>query len=175
MIQVDNENPIHHWQFVEVENRVVLDLGCGRYEKYVYRNPDWPTTPEYFVQKGAKHVNAIDIDHGEIEWFRSEFKNESDKCTFIEKEINSVESFENIILTYKPDCVKCDIEGAETYLFDLHNNIFSLVKEYYIETHGNELYEKCINKLNESDYEIFNQIDLTHTGGFCKVIFARKK
>lgn len=73
---VNNENPIEHWQYINVKDRVVLDLGCGRWEKIEHRNQDWPTTPEYFLMNSAKEVIAVDADSGEIEWFTNKFNDD---------------------------------------------------------------------------------------------------
>lgn len=174
MKQVNNENPNQHWEFVNVKEKTVLDLGCGRWEHIEYRDSAWPTTPEYWIQKGATKVIAIDSDMNEINWFNSMY-NEELNYTFICLFINSSISFFNLINEYKPNCIKCDIEGGEIHLINLDKETFRLVEEYYIETHSNELYNGCINKLKECEYDIYEQIDLTHTNGICKVIFARKK
>ena len=173
MIKVNNENPNEHWQFVSVNNRVVLDLGCGRWERVEHRDPKWPTTPEFFIQKGAKHVVAIDCDPNEINWFTSNFSKESN-YEFILSCINSSNDFLNLITTYNPNCIKIDIEGAESNIIDIPNDVFSKVDEYYIETHNHHLFESCISKLDSCNYQIINIIDLIHTNGACKVIFAKK-
>jgi hypothetical protein len=173
MVQVNNENPNEHWQFVDVKDRVVVDLGCGRWEHIEYRDPEWPTTPEYWIQQGASSVIGIDADLNEIRWFEDQLPESEFKfsCNYI----NSIESMQHVIETYSPNCIKCDIEGGEVFLFNLPDEIFCLVDEYYIETHGDEMYNMCLNKLESCNYEIREQIDLIHTSGFCKVIFGKKQ
>jgi SAM-dependent methyltransferase len=170
---VNNENPIEHWQYINVKDRVVLDLGCGRWEKVEIRDKNWLTTPEYFLANAAKKVVAIDADPEEIEWFTNKFNN--DNLKFILKSINSTQDIIELYNIYKPDCVKCDIETNEKFLLGLTKEQFCSVKEYYIETHGNNLYFTIIDLLNKYNYSIYHQIDLTHTRGYCKVIFAKKK
>jgi predicted rRNA methylase YqxC with S4 and FtsJ domains len=76
MKKVNNENPNEHWEFINVNGKTVLDLGCGRWEHVEYRDPNWPTTPEYWTQKGANQVIGIDADQNEIDWFLKMYKNE---------------------------------------------------------------------------------------------------
>ena len=173
MIQINNENPNEHWQFVSVNNRIVLDLGCGRWEHVEHRDPNWPTTPEFFKQRGATHVVAVDCDPNEINWFNSEFSTETN-YEFVLGCINSANDFSLLISKYNPNCIKIDIEGAESNLIDLSDDIFSKADEYYIETHDQHLYDSFLNKLISCGYQINNTIDLIHTHGSCKVIFAKK-
>lgn len=174
MKKVNNENPNEHWEFINVNGKTVLDLGCGRWEHVEYRDTNWPTTPEYWTQKGANQVIGIDADQNEIDWFLKMYKNEIG-YTFNCMIINSPDDFYHLINQYKPNVIKCDIEGGEIHLINLDNETFKLVDEYYIETHGQELYLNCISKLFECDYEIYEEIDLIHTNGNCKVLFAKKK
>jgi hypothetical protein len=173
MKNVDNENPYNHWEYVNVENKIVVDLGCGRWEKVEYRDPSWPTTPEYFKIKGASCVVGMDSDPEEIKWFKSNFNLDS-SFQFIEFSLQSSNDFKEIIEKIKPNCIKCDIEGGEIHLINLADEIFKMVDEYYIETHNQELYLQCINKLLNCNYTIVEQIDLIHTNGACKVIFGKK-
>ena len=174
MKNVNNENPNEHWEFINVNEKTVLDLGCGRWESVEYRDPNWPTTPEYWIQKGAKYVVGIDADQNEIDWFLKMYKDEV-SYEFNCMMINSPNDFNHLINQYKPNVIKCDIEEGEIHLINLDDETFKLVDEYYIETHGDELYSKCVSKLSECGYEIYEEIDLTHTRGYCKVLFAKKK
>jgi hypothetical protein len=173
--KVDNENPNEHWQYVNVSDRVVLDLGCGRWEHVERRDPNWPTTPEYFKQNGAKKVVAVDCDINEINWYNSVFSEESSYYDFILSHIHSSNDFSSLILKYQPNCVKVDIEGMECHLVDVPDDIFRSVEEYYIETHSQYLFNSCMSKLVLCGYIIYNQIDLVHTNGACMVIFAKKQ
>jgi|688.fasta_scaffold481453_1 hypothetical protein len=170
---VNNENPVEHWQYVNVKNKVVLDLGCGRWEKVETKDASWLTTPEYFLTLNATKVIAIDADPEEIIWFKNRFENNSN-LEFILQPINSTNDIINLYNTYKPNCVKCDIETNEKFLLELTEDQFCSIDEYYIETHGLDLYLKILSVLGKYGYIVNNQIDLTHTKGYCKVIFAKK-
>ena len=169
MIQINTEDPKEHWQFASVKERIVLDLGCGRWE--LVDHPLWPTTPEYFIQKGAKKVIGVDCDANEIIWFNSNL-NES-MYDFANQCIKSTDCISFLIGKHSPNCMKIDIEGAEIHLINLSDDIFKLVDEYYIEVHSDHLYNQCILKLAQNRYDIYQQIHLIHTGA-CKVIFAKK-
>lgn len=173
MIQINTENSKEHWKFVSVQDKVVLDLGCGRWDKVENVDSSWLTTPEYFVSQMAKKVIALDTDPSEIEWFKNKF-GANNKYEFILKSIDSSKDILSLFETYKPDCVKCDIESGERFLLELSPDEFSSIKEYYIETHGNNLYNDFINVFKKFQYTIREQIDLIHTNGACKVIFAYK-
>jgi hypothetical protein len=172
-IEVNNENPNEHWKFIECNQVVAVDLGCGRWEKKEYRDPSWPTTPEYLIQKGANVVYAFDIDNNEIMWYNENVSNKMNVVA-INQGIHSVDDIRNILQKFKPKTIKCDIEGGEIHLINLADEIFKMVDEYYIETHNQELYLQCINKLLNCNYTIVEQIDLIHTNGACKVIFGKK-
>lgn len=169
---VGTEHPSEHWEFVECENSIVLDLGCGRWEKWVHRDSSWPTTPEFFIQKGAKQVYALDSDEEEINWFMDNIVPNMN-VTMIKKSISSVDDIREILNFCNPDFVKCDIEGQEIVLLDLTDEEFSKVKFYAIETHSYELSSMFSKRFTDLDYTILAVIDLTHAHPM-KVFFAKK-
>lgn len=174
MILLNNENSAEHWKYIDVKDKTVLDLGCGRWNKVEKVEDTWLTTPEHFVKHGAKKVIGVDIDSEEITWFSNKFGHNA-SYTFLCQSINSAQDVIDLYTTYKPDCVKCDIETNEKYLLQLTKEQFCSVNHYYIETHGRELYLQFLNVLSQYNYYINEQIDLTHTNGYCKVLFAIKQ
>jgi hypothetical protein len=88
--------------------------------------------------------------------------------------IENSESIKKLVKEYSIDIVKCDIEGSETALFDMSMEDFREIEEYYVETHNDDLYNRCVSKFNEYNYLIYEEIDLVHTNGLCKVIFAKR-
>jgi len=174
MHKLDNENSAEHWKFINVKNKIVLDLGCGRWNKVERVDDSWLTTPEHFIFNGATKVIGVDIDHEEISWFKNKYQNDL-RYEFILKSINSENDIKFLYDTYKPNCVKFDIESNEKFLFKMNESDICSIEEYYIETHGQDMYEYFINTLPSFKYHINEQIDLIHTSGLCKVIFASKK
>ena len=65
-IHVESENPLHHWNWLNVENQVVLDLGCG----FHFIEDGWDTTPEFFLKKGASKIIGLDPHLDDIEHFK---------------------------------------------------------------------------------------------------------
>ena len=168
------EHPKEHWEFIEeCKGKIAIDLGCGRWEKVEKRDPSWPTTPEWLVQKGASHVYAFDIDPEEVEWFNTNI-DPIQPITTTEKGIFNVEDAREIWNTYKPQIVKCDIEAYESHILELTNEEFSTVELWAIETHSDDLEEGFKQKFEECGYELFAYIYLTHAT-HVKVLFAKKK
>jgi hypothetical protein len=170
---INTENPLEHWKYVDVFDKILIDFGCGRWEHVEYRDKSWPTTPEYFVQRGAKKVIGIDSDSNEINWFNQNYNNDS-RYAFEVLAINSSENFKHIFEKYNPSSIKCDIEGNEVFLLDLDESIFKNIKSIYIETHSKSLFDKIKNKFTNLNYNISNLINLSHTGETCKVLFFEK-
>ena len=139
------EHPKEHWEFIECNGQVAVDLGCGRWEKVEHREPDWPTTPEWLAQRGASHVYAFDIDPEEIVWYNTNI-DINNPITTIHKGINSVEDVRWIMNEYNPKIVKSDIEGAESYILELTDEEFSKVDLWAVETHSDFLEKSFIEK-----------------------------
>jgi cyclopropane fatty-acyl-phospholipid synthase-like methyltransferase len=103
---VNSENPLEHWSDIEdLNNKVVLDLGCG------WIDHGHASTPEYFISRGASKVIGVDISDNEIQKLKEIYP----EHTFILRMIDSANDFTDLISTYKPDFIKMDIEGAEVY------------------------------------------------------------
>jgi len=172
MIEVNTEEPSKHWGYVSCKDEVVVDLGCGRWEHVEYRDPTWPTTPEYFVQLGAKMVYAFDVDPNEIEWFNQNICNKHPVYAET-KHIHSVLDVRTILRTCNPSVVKCDIEKHESAFLSLEDFEFRSVRVYAIETHSDELFDRFIQKFITLNYKISAVIDLIHARPM-KVIFAER-
>ena len=65
-IYVESENPLHHWNWLNVKDQVVLDLGCG----FHFIEDGWDTTPEFFLKKGASKIIGLDPHLDDIEHFK---------------------------------------------------------------------------------------------------------
>jgi hypothetical protein len=171
MKEVSSEDPNHHWKYVNVSGKRVLDLGCGDHGNAT--TLPYPTTLEYFLERGASFVVGIDLDGEDVRALRA--KAPSGRAHIEHITVDSAESITRLIAGYNIDIVKCDIEGGEVHLLSLDEVTFRSAEQYYIETHGPELYSQCIAKLAECAYTIYEQINLVHTEDWCKVIFAARK
>lgn len=171
--QVDCEHPSLHWKHIQCKDKIVVDLGCGRWEHIEQRDPSWPTTPEFFAKLGAKHVYAYDIDQKEIDWHKEHTCPVYCQVTAICLNIDSVNIIREIYNTHKPDTIKCDIEHNEKFLLELTDEEFSSIQQYAIETHSDQLFDSFVQKFTSLNYKITAIIDLIHARPM-KVIFAER-
>jgi len=79
-----SENSEHHWPFLNIEGKVLLDLGCGRHGT----GDLYQSSAVYLGEKGAMKVIAIDGRESEIQYFNENNPN-PDKYTFISMFINT--------------------------------------------------------------------------------------
>lgn len=168
---INTENPNQHWKHIECSGCVTVDLGCGRWDKVETRDASWLTTPEFFIDKGATIVYAIDADPTEIEWFNQTV--DKTRIVPICSSINTVDDIISLYHYYKPTVVKIDIEGFEVLFLQLRDEIFTSINFYAIETHSEKLYTLFLKKFATLNYEIVGTINLIHAPPM-KVIFARK-
>jgi hypothetical protein len=168
----NSENPSEHWEFIECNGKVAVDLGCGRWEHVEYRDPSWPTTPEWLLLKGASEVHAYDIDQTEVDWYNT-FISPTKNIKAYQKNITSVQDVRDILQAHNPKIIKCDIESYESAFLQLSDEEFSSVDLYALETHSDSLYTSFIEKFQNLGYEIIAVIDLIHARPM-KAIFAKK-
>lgn len=142
---VHSENPLEHWSDInDLDNKVVLDLGCG------WIDHGHASTPNYFISRGASKIIGVDISGSEIEKLKELYP----EHIFILKMVDSANDFADLISTYKPDFIKMDIEGAEIHLKDVPKEVFSSVKEFAIEYHNPECKKVIMDKFSELDFEV---------------------
>jgi hypothetical protein len=137
MKQITSEEPIDHWGFLNIENKIILDLGCGLFHSTI-------STPEWFIKNGAQKVIGIDLGN-EIEY---------DNFIYHAIAIDKPQQIKGLIETYKPHIIKADIEGAEIHFNEITLSDLGRVSEIAIEYHNNELKELILNKLSEWEFEI---------------------
>lgn len=150
---VENENASNHWPFLDVKDQVVLDLGCGRW----YTEDINEYTPVYFKNNGASRVIGVDGSGACIDYFKQIYANDN-SCIFIEALINTKAEFLNLVQTYNPTVIKCDIEGSEQLFQDVTLNEISSVYEIAIEYHTLDLKMMLYEKFNEWGFKIKSDI-----------------
>ena len=138
MKQITSEEPIDHWGFLNIENKIILDLGCGRFHSSI-------STAEWFIQNEAQKVIGIDLGNEIID---------SHKFIYHSLAIDKPQQIKGLIETYKPHIIKADIEGAEIHFNEVSLSDLGRVSEIAIEYHNNELKELILNKLSEWEFEI---------------------
>jgi len=112
---------------ISFKNKIILDLGAS--------NGD---SAEFFLFKGAKCVIAVEGGASDANLYAQLELNSklfNEKMIPIHLQIEKPKDIENLILEYKPDILKSDIEGAEIHLLNIKDEIWKLVPEYLVEMH----------------------------------------
>ena len=65
MKNINSEHPYEHWSFLDVKDKVVLDMGCSFYDATY--NPGMLSSAEWFVETGAINVIGFDANPYEID------------------------------------------------------------------------------------------------------------
>lgn len=158
MKKITSEEPVDHWGFLNVKDKVVLDLGCSKFHSTI-------PTYEWFLQEGASKVIGVDL--GE--------EKSDENFTYFQSWIDSDEKIKNFLQGHPIDVIKADIEGAEKYFQNISKENLNNVTEIAIEYHDEELKALVLSKLAEwafgvvDTYQLFD-IDIARMG----VIHAKK-
>ena len=107
------------------ENQVVLDIGA-----------DWGRTADYFLQKGAKRVIAVE---GGEDWYTLLERNAKliEGITPVFLWLKEPRDISNLIKTYNPDIVKISTRkwsDCENWLLRIPANIITTVPQYILLT-----------------------------------------
>lgn len=160
------EDPKVHWPNVDVKDRVVLDLGAGDFGRC--GSLEWPSTGDYWLQQGAKHVIAVDREERDLDHYRGR-----DGVTAVARDIDSADAIVDLLLEHVPDVVKVDIEGAEAHFLHVEPDIFRIPRAYAFETHSVDLISQISDYLQENGYVI--KWTMQHeTGPHCQVVYATR-
>ena len=149
---INSENSEHHWPFLNTNNKVLLDLGCGRHDT----TDLYQSSSIYLGEKGATKVISIDASQSEINYFNENNIN-TEKYTFICQFIDSTESILKLINEYNPSVIKCDIEGHEENFYGINKKDMENVEEIAIEYHDYHILEGIKNKINEWGFNIHTE------------------
>jgi predicted RNA methylase len=128
-----------HWLYADFNGKTVLDLGA-----------DYGSTAVFFLGMGVKKVIAVEGDKRLVGMMRSSFKNDH-RVVPISAWIDSPKKITELVQTFKPNLVKCDIEGAEVHLLKVP---LRLVKTWMVEAHSPELHTKLVQRFNEEGFSI---------------------
>lgn len=143
---IDDEDPKYHWGFVNVKDRIVLDLGCAMWAGV---NPrDTQSTPSFWLEHGAKRVIGCDANKRSLDLV-IEMLRDMPNCELFVENITSSKQILDLIRKYNPDVIKCDIETYEKCFEDITKEDMSSVVELAIEYHDLELKNLCTRKIKE--------------------------
>jgi len=168
-IHIESENPEHHWNHLDVDGEIVLDLGCGKH----LVEDDWLTTPEYFLSKGATFLIGVDPHEEDIKWYQANVAQQ--KSGFFVDFIDSARKIETYINHNGITSLKMDIEWKEEFFMKTTSNFPSL-KHIAVETHSRELFHDMIFKLLDLGFDI-DYIGTFYPRVFkiCNMIYATRK
>jgi hypothetical protein len=133
------ENYDEHWNHLSFKNKNVLDIGA-----------DYGSTASYFISLGASKVIAVEGNHKLALHLKKNFEG-NNLVICLEQFIRKSEDIDSIMEMYRPDIVKCDIEGWETCLLKAK---ISLVKEWLIEVHDPITLRLLLKKFRKENFEV---------------------
>jgi SAM-dependent methyltransferase len=165
---IESENSSEHWPHFDVKDKVVLDLGCGRW----YTTDFAELSPIYFA-KTAKLVVGVDCSGDEINFYKDVTKDNS-KYVFESICINNVDQVTQLLKDYKVTAFKCDIEGAEEVLLHLTKEDLKDVEEFAIEYHSEALKQAFLSKVEEWGFTIKVKASFARTPEYMGVYFCSK-
>lgn len=178
MKNINSEHPHEHWSFLDVKNKIVLDMGCSFYEATY--NPGMLSSVEWFVQMGAHIVIGCDANSYEVDKYNVVYRN-NPKYKVFKLFVDSSEKIKDL-LKYNPEVIKCDIEGGEIYFNDITKEEMECVQQIGIEYHDEATKQMCESKLSEWGFDFIEQyslmyIDTNKQGVFCgkKTKYLNKK
>jgi len=135
--------PFDFWEseygFVDYEDKRVMDVGA-----------DWGRTADYFLQKGAKVVIAIEGNPVFYEKLKENAKLLPGIIPVF-LQIRHPDDFIDLIKRWSPDLMQVD---CEAFLFQVPDEVFSLIPEYLMETHSIKLYRAMKRKCRANKYTI---------------------
>lgn len=165
---IPSENSSDHWPYFDVDNKNVLDIGCG-----IWYTKDMEETSPIFFGKKANSVIGIDSNECDIDKFK-QYVNNHDKFKFERIIVTEVQQIRDLINKHSITALKSDIEGHERVLLDLTNEDLKSVTEIAIEFHSYDLKDSFMKKIPEWGYEIKCVANFASTPDNLGVIFASK-
>ena len=163
-----SENSSDHWPFFDIENKNVLDIGCGIW----YTEDMEETSPIWFANR-ANMVVGIDGNGGDIQRYQ-DYVGDNPKYVFREMRITDAEQVRELINEYSITALKCDIEGGEIALLDLTAEDLVNVSSIAIEFHNDELKEGFLQKIPEWGFNIEVYANFAATPLYMGVIYGTK-
>ena len=160
--------PIHQEKYADeyacadVNGKVVLDLGA-----------DVGSTAQFFIKRLAKQVIAVE-GSGACFPLLCANSGKIGNVTPVKLFISSPAQVASLLRNWKPDVVKCDIEGGEVHLFNISDTQFQSVSDYIIEVHSPFLFAKLKTKCTACGFALsIVYVDPLGEGNIC-VVYAQR-
>jgi len=134
----------NHWgisdKLISYKDKIVLDLGA-----------DIGSTAIFFLKYGAKKVIAVEGDEDKGKQLINSYQASKTVIPLVIF-LTDPKQLERLIVLYKPDVIKVDIEGAEMLILEVDRKIVASVREWLIEAHSDEIDQKLQRMFLSYDY-----------------------
>ncbi len=144
----NGENTLEHYNTklfgISYKDKTILDLGAWHGD-----------SAEAFLYFGAKKIIAVEGSEKDYKILRDNCKKYfGEKVYPIYCLISRPQQIEDFIVECKPDILKSDIEGAEMHLYNIKDEIWSMVPEYLVECHTDVLITGMRQKCLKTNYYV---------------------
>lgn len=147
--EIKSENSSDHWVHFNVQNKNVLDLGCGRWDVTDINE----MTPFYFYKQGAAKVIGIDANEDEIKFLNENTLNK-DQINFIHSSIGSEEQIKSLIRDHDIGALKSDIESNEWLFFNFSKEDFKNISSFAVEYHNHFYKQEFLNRYQNWGFQL---------------------
>jgi len=147
--EIKSENSSDHWVHFNVQNKNVLDLGCGRWDVSDINE----ITPFYFYKQQAAKVVAIDTSEDEIK-FLNENNLDKEKINFIHDSISTEQQIKDLISEYNIRAIKSDIESNEWLFFNFSAKDFENIDSFAVEYHNHFYKQEFLNRYQNWGFKL---------------------
>lgn len=144
---------------IDYKGKLILDIGA-----------DVGSTADFFLRRGAREVICVECNRDYFnELAKNAIKIKGIRPVFLR--ISEPLHFKNLIISLRPDVLKSDCEGCEKHLLKVSDDVFSLVKEYVVETHGQAIEKGLLEKLGKNGFKV---LDVNRWCRDASIIYALK-
>jgi SAM-dependent methyltransferase len=157
MDPIISEHPADCWSAVCIHapDARILDLGCGFGKPGSDCDVNGWSTSLTFAAYGASLVVGVDRSRGDLD--RLTDTATRDRCfnriVYLPIDVGCVMDVHALLWYVRPDVIKCDIEGAERYLFEV--TLPPETRLVSIKCYHTQLEAQCLLWLSDQLFEVF--------------------
>jgi SAM-dependent methyltransferase len=147
--EIKSENSSDHWKYFNVQNKNVLDLGCGRWDVTDINE----MTPFYFYKQGATKVIGVDASEDEIRFLNENILSK-DQINFIHSSIDTEIQIRSLIQEHNINALKSDIENNEWLFFNFTKEDFENISNFAVEYHNHSYKQEFLNRYENWGFKL---------------------
>lgn len=174
-ITINTEDPRQHWQFMHLQNKRVLNLGCGHFGESAIST--YPDEIEFLCEQNPELIVGVDKNAKDIAFLQEKHRTKINegRLVLLAQDCDTVPTLQKLIDTYHINVIKSDIEGFE-FLFEwLPEEDCQKIHSWYIEVHGNNLIRSIKSWADHLGLHLTAQIHLEHGTNYpCLVYFFER-